>query len=89
MYFHITGSLPEKLDELVAKHYLSRDDIVDASSRPFAYEVNGNSYVLAGYTADGKPDDHLKFERDLASRPQASGKQKPGSGNGQRINLQN
>ena len=89
MYFHITGTLPEKLDELVAKHYLSRDDIVDASSRPFTYTVNGNAYILAGYTTDGKVDDHLRFQRDLTARPQVSGRERPGNGAGHQINLQN
>lgn len=84
MYFHITGSLPEKLDELVARHYLSRDDIIDARARPFAYTANATSYVLAAYTADGKLDDRLKFQRSLAAEPTGTARQKTASAGLQR-----
>lgn len=66
LYFHVNGSLPAKLDELVAKHYLSQEDVVDGWARPFAYSVSAESYTLAAYTPEGRIDQRLKFQRNLA-----------------------
>jgi hypothetical protein len=72
LHFHVNGSLPAKLDELVAKHYVSQQDIVDGWSRPFAYSATGDSYILADLTTDGRIDERMKFQRTLSAEQQKS-----------------
>lgn len=65
MYFYVNGLLPQRLDDLVQKSYLRPADIVDASSRSYSYDVQGNSYVLAAQGADGRPDARLLVRRSV------------------------
>lgn len=75
MHFHVNGSLPTKLDELVARHYLSQEDIVDGWARPFVYSESGDTYMLAGFTSDGRVDEHMKFQRTLTVEQKTATKQ--------------
>lgn len=65
MYFYVNGLLPQRLEDLVEKNYLRPADIVDASSRSYSYDVQGNSYVLAALGVDGRPDDRLLVRRSV------------------------
>lgn len=65
MYFYVNGLLPQRLEDLVEKSYLRPADIVDASSRSYSYDVQGNSYVLAALGVDGRPDDRLLVRRSV------------------------
>jgi len=47
MYFYVHGSLPGKLSELVDNNYLRDDDIVDPWSRPYVYDVSGDTFILS------------------------------------------
>jgi hypothetical protein len=47
MYFYVHGSLPLKLQELVDDNYLRDDDILDPWSRPYLYDVSGDTYLLS------------------------------------------
>ncbi len=51
MYFYIHGSLPSRLEDLVENNYLREEDIVDPWSRPYVYDVSGDTYILSSNTS--------------------------------------
>lgn len=63
LYFHLIGTLPEKLEDLVQQNCITPDQLVDPWSRPYEYQVQEDAYILAGHTSDGSPDDGLQIER--------------------------
>jgi hypothetical protein len=54
MYFYVHGSLPSRLEELVESNYLRQEDILDAWSRPYLYDVSGDTYILSSAGSGGK-----------------------------------
>ncbi len=66
-FYHTNKRLPDRLDELVRNNYISKDDLVDASRRPFLYQASEAGYVLAAQTEDGKVDPSLQVSRIFAS----------------------
>jgi len=77
MYFEVNGRLPVKLEELVAARYLGPENIADARSRLYLYSNDGITYTLSGYTADGKAEPRLHFQRTLTQEPGVLQKTKP------------
>jgi Domain of unknown function (DUF4388) len=53
MYFYVHGSLPSSLDELVENNYLRQEDILDSMSRPYIYDVSGDTYILTSSATGG------------------------------------
>jgi len=66
-FYHTNKRLPDRLDELVRNNYISKDDLLDASRRPFLYQASDAGYVLAAQTEDGKVDQSLQVSRIFAS----------------------
>lgn len=66
-FYHTNKRLPERLDELVRNNYISKDDLLDASRRPFLYQASDAGYILAAQTEDGKVDQSLQVSRIFAS----------------------
>ena len=73
MYFYVHGSLPSELNELVENNYLREEDIVDPWSRPYLYDVSGDTYVLSTTTSDPRGANRIQIRRTVArvepSRP--------------------
>lgn len=56
MFFYVHGSLPGNLSELVENNYLREDDILDPWSRPYLYDISGDTYILSSpATSTGAP----------------------------------
>ena len=53
MYFYVHGSLPVKLEDLVENHYVREEDISDPWSKPYLYDVSGDTYILSTMTPGG------------------------------------
>ena len=72
MYFYVHGSLPVELDELVESHYLREEDILDPWSRPYLYDVSGDTYVLSnsGRAGANKTQIRRTIGRIETARPQ-------------------
>lgn len=66
-FYHTNKRLPDRLDELVRNNYISKDDLLDASRRPYLYQASDAGYVLAAQTEDGKVDQSLQVSRIFAS----------------------
>lgn len=66
-FYHTNKRLPDRLDELVRNNYISKDDLLDASHRPYLYQASDAGYVLAAQTEDGKVDQSLQVSRIFAS----------------------
>ena len=63
LFFHTESRLPNRLDELVQSHYISKEDLRDAWNRPFLYQSNASGYILAAQTEDGRVDESLEISR--------------------------
>jgi hypothetical protein len=66
-FYHTNKRLPDRLDELVRNNYISKDDLLDASRRPYLYQASDAGYILAAQTEDGKVDQSLQVSRIFAS----------------------
>jgi Domain of unknown function (DUF4388) len=66
-FYHTNKRLPDRLDELVRSNYISKDDLLDASRRPYLYQASDTGYILAAQTDDGKVDQSLQVSRIFAS----------------------
>jgi hypothetical protein len=66
-FYHTNKRLPDRLDELVRNNYISKDDLLDASRRPYLYQASEAGYILAAQTEDGKVDQSLQVSRIFAS----------------------
>ena len=65
MYFYVHGSLPSKLSELVENHYLRDEDIQDPWSRPYLYDVSGDTYILSIASSGGGVADRSQIRRTV------------------------
>jgi len=70
MYYHTQGKLPQTLSDLVKQKLLREQETLDPWSRPYLYELQGDGYMLSGYTREGKIDPASQFRRSV--NPQAS-----------------
>lgn len=66
-FYHTNKRLPDRLDELIQNNYISKDDLLDASHRPFLYQSHDTGYILAAQTPDGKVDQSLQVSRIFAA----------------------
>jgi hypothetical protein len=57
------GSLPQRLDELVAIGLIDRSFLADAEGRPYRYEPGADGYVLSAVDAAGNPVPASVIER--------------------------
>lgn len=67
-YFYANGRLPGTLQDLVTGHYVKPEDIVDPWQKAYAYQAEGNGYVLSGYNSRGEVDPDLTVRRVLNSQ---------------------
>ncbi len=65
MYFYVHGSLPLKLEELVQGYYLREEDILDPWSRPYIYDVSGDTYILSTTSSGGSSAKRSQIRRTL------------------------
>jgi hypothetical protein len=71
MYFYVHGSLPSKLSELVENHYLRNDDIQDPWSRPYLYDVSGDTYILSMASSGSGANNRAQIRRTIGRIEQA------------------
>lgn len=65
-YFYANGGLPGTLEEVVKSHYLQKGDILDPWQKPYAYQTDGNGYVLSGSNSQGGMDLDLTVRRVMS-----------------------
>ena len=65
MYFYVHGSLPSKLSDLVENHYLRDEDIQDPWSRPYLYDVSGDTYILSMASSGGGVANRSQIRRTV------------------------
>ena len=53
------GRFPDSLGELTAGRYLGAVDLLDPWGQPYGYSISAGGFRVAGYDADGRPDEEL------------------------------
>lgn len=71
MYFYVHGSLPARLEELVENHYVREEDIQDPWSRPYLYDVSGDTYILSVASSGAGVTNRSQIRRTIGRMEQA------------------
>jgi len=59
VYYLDTGRFPAGLAELTAGSYAGPADLLDPWGRPYGYAISSGGFRVAGFDADGNPDEEL------------------------------
>lgn len=68
LYYHLNGKLPDRLEDLVSGNCLPEEELLDAWSRPYDYQVDQEAYKIMGHRGDGSPDVSLIIQRELQQK---------------------
>ncbi|MGH9857581.1 MAG: hypothetical protein ACRD4B_07030, partial [Acidobacteriota bacterium] len=89
MYFYVHGSLPSKLSELVENHYLRDEDIQDPWSRPYLYDVSGDTYILSMASSGSGANNRAQIRRTVGRLEQPARPVAPKKDSNERIRFEN